>query len=256
MSICILPRQLELPRRRASRHPRCTFLHCSAAHRCQAVNAYQRLSALLRGEYPAGLLPPAPQGYLAARIRQLGEGSCLAAYEWAGGGEWGGKPWSPELPTDSALAFYLVAAYLAAPQWLFPQVPAWGLWGLWGVWGLSLTRASFSMLIADVCPHAASASQGQRRAPAPSNPCIPLVPAPPAAHLMHARPPHPPAAPQDDSTAISGLSGTLYLGRLPSKPADSYFGVLSARPPPTPKVAAVARARQECGPACVGLHGL
>ena len=36
-----------------------------------AVNAYQRLSALLRGEYPPGLLPPAPQGYVAARIRQL-----------------------------------------------------------------------------------------------------------------------------------------------------------------------------------------
>ena len=46
----------------------------------------------------------------------------MAAFEWAGGGEWGGKPWSPELPTDSALAFYLFAAYLAAPQWLFPQV--------------------------------------------------------------------------------------------------------------------------------------
>lgn len=92
--------------------------------RSQAVNSYQRLSALLRGEYPPGLLPPTPQGYLAARVRQLAEGSCMAAFDWSGGGEWGGKRWSPELPTDSALVFYLFAAYLAAPQWLFPQVPA------------------------------------------------------------------------------------------------------------------------------------
>ena len=145
----------------------------------QAVNAYQRLAALLRGEYPPGLLPPAPQGYIVARIRELAgaqgvpsacwaaalrpkvrcmrvcacllvflqlprctlrclhgmtpepppllrlptaEGSCMAAFEWNRGGEWGGKPWSAELPTDSALVFYLFASYLAAPQWLFPQV--------------------------------------------------------------------------------------------------------------------------------------
>lgn len=48
------------------------------------------------------------------------EGSCMAAFEWNAGGEWGGKPWSAELPTDSALVFYLFACYLAAPQWLFP----------------------------------------------------------------------------------------------------------------------------------------
>ena len=41
---------------------------------------------------------------------------------------------------------------------------------------------------------------------------------------------------QGDAAAISGLSGTLYLGKLPSKPADGYVGVLPARPPPTPKV--------------------
>ncbi|EFN51830.1 hypothetical protein CHLNCDRAFT_54824 [Chlorella variabilis] len=135
----------------------------------EAVNAYQRLSALLRGEYPPGLLPPTPQGYIVARICELAEGSCLAAFEWNRGGEWNGKPWSPELPTDSALVFYLFAAFLAAPQWLFPQV---------GV--------------------------------------------------------------QGDATAISGLSGTLYLGKLPSKPVDGYVGLLPARPPVTgPKGAAV-----------------
>ena len=37
----------------------------------QAVEGYQRLAALLAGEAPSGLLPPAPRGYLALRIRQL-----------------------------------------------------------------------------------------------------------------------------------------------------------------------------------------
>lgn len=51
--------------------------------------------------------------------------------------------------------------------------------------------------------------------------------------------PAPAATLQGDATAISGLSGTLYLGKLPSKPADGYVGVLPARPPPTPKGTAV-----------------
>ena len=37
----------------------------------QAVNKYQRLAAVLRGEHPRGMLPPAPRGYVATRLRQL-----------------------------------------------------------------------------------------------------------------------------------------------------------------------------------------
>ena len=33
---------------------------------------------------------------------------------WNAGGEFQGRPWSPELPTDSALLLYLFAAYLEA----------------------------------------------------------------------------------------------------------------------------------------------
>ena len=40
-------------------------------------------------------------------------------FKWNGGGDWNGKDWSPELPTDSALLLYLLAAYLAAPHWAF-----------------------------------------------------------------------------------------------------------------------------------------
>ena len=78
------------------------------------MHRYQRLSALLRGEAPRALLQAVPRGYVAARARALAEGPCVAAFRWAGGGAWGGKPWSVELPTDSALLLYLFAAFLEA----------------------------------------------------------------------------------------------------------------------------------------------
>lgn len=66
-SHCVLSSQRELV------HPCLCVVKASAGLRCllQAVNAYQRLSALLRGEYPPGLLPPTPQGYIVARICEL-----------------------------------------------------------------------------------------------------------------------------------------------------------------------------------------
>ena len=54
----------------------------------------------------------------------------MMEYEWNRGGCWAGKPWTPDLPTDTALMLYVFAAFLAAPQWLFPQVPpAWDAGG-------------------------------------------------------------------------------------------------------------------------------
>lgn len=40
-------------------------------------------------------------------------------FKWDGGGEWNGKRWTAEMPTDSALLLYLFAAFLAAPLWIF-----------------------------------------------------------------------------------------------------------------------------------------
>lgn len=40
---------------------------------------------------------------------------------------------------------------------------------------------------------------------------------------------------QGDPTVVSGVNGTLYLGKLPSKPAEGYVGVLPSRPPATPR---------------------
>lgn len=45
----------------------------------------------------------------------------MGAFKWNSGGRWNNKPWTPELPTDSALVLYLFAAFLAAPKWAFPQ---------------------------------------------------------------------------------------------------------------------------------------
>lgn len=84
-----------------------------------AVHGYCRLAALLRGEAPRGLLPPCPLGYVASRVRELAQGSCMQAFRWDGGGGWAGRAWSEELPTDSALLLYLVAAFLEAPGWAF-----------------------------------------------------------------------------------------------------------------------------------------
>lgn len=128
----------------------------------------------------------------------------MAAFEWDKGGEWGGKPWSAELPTDSALVFYLFASYLAAPQWLFPQV--------------GRTRCMFDFsgwaCLANVLP-------------------LQLAVCTSAAGIVRL------LCSQGDATAISGLSGTLYLGKLPTKPADGYVGVLPSRPPASPKVCVV-----------------
>ncbi len=85
-----------------------------------ALVRHLSLMALLRGASPAGLLAALPPGYVAARVRALAAGSCMQAFQWAGGGEWPpGRGWSAELPDDSALVLYLVTAFLLSPGWQF-----------------------------------------------------------------------------------------------------------------------------------------
>ncbi len=72
------------------------------------------------------------------RIQALAEGSCMPAFQWAGGGTWGGngngngssvfwggggRPWTPDLPTDSSLVLYLFSALVDSPGWEF-QLPS------------------------------------------------------------------------------------------------------------------------------------
>ncbi|KAG1659097.1 hypothetical protein FOA52_013743 [Chlamydomonas sp. UWO 241] len=81
---------------------------------------YDQLLLLLRGKLPPDLLPPVPPGYVWSRIQALAEGTCLPAYQWAGGGSWAGRHWSPDLPNDTAVVLYLFAAFIEAPGWEFP----------------------------------------------------------------------------------------------------------------------------------------
>lgn len=84
-----------------------------------ALIRYQKLAALLRGESPGGLLPLCPPGYLAQRVRDLADGPCMKTFTWNKGGNFNGKPWNAEAPTDSAVVLYLIAAFLASPHWEF-----------------------------------------------------------------------------------------------------------------------------------------
>ncbi len=80
---------------------------------------YDQLLLLLRGKLPPDLLPPVRPGYVWARVQALAEGTCLPSYQWAGGGPTAGRPWTPDLPTDTALVLYLFAAFIDAPGWEF-----------------------------------------------------------------------------------------------------------------------------------------
>lgn len=35
---------------------------------------------------------------------ELGSGGCMSAFKWNGGGDFKGKPWEENLPTDSAVS--------------------------------------------------------------------------------------------------------------------------------------------------------
>jgi len=75
-----------------------------------ALPCYRRCTATVsccwcwRGGARVDLLPPTPATYIAARIVQLARGTCVKAFNWNGGGEHAGHPWTPDLPTDSAVA--------------------------------------------------------------------------------------------------------------------------------------------------------
>ena len=88
----------------------------------QALHRYQHLAALISGEEPRNLLQPAGQRrYLAQRIEELAQGTCVREFAWNSGGSFDGRPWSAELPSDADLVFYLVAAYMEVGVGLVQQ---------------------------------------------------------------------------------------------------------------------------------------
>lgn len=135
----------------------------------------------------------------------------MKAFNWNAGGQLpGGKPWSVEAPTDSALVLYLFAAFLAAPHWDFPKVGAGRQAGsAWHPWpGLP---KSCGICAACACP--------QQACPWLQSRMHWLLTVPFSACAL-----------QDDVTEL-GPAGPLYLGKLPTRVADEYLAILSYRPP-------------------------
>ena len=51
-------------------------------------------------------------GYLISRLDTLEDGGYLSKYIWNGGEEFGGKAWSSEHPTDSAILVHILTCWL------------------------------------------------------------------------------------------------------------------------------------------------
>lgn len=86
----------------------------------QALNEYSGMCKVLRGDFPnKGLLGNCPPGYLAARLHAFAADTCCGAFVWNGGGRWQGHKWTADLPTDTHVLLYLLAAFLSAPFWRF-----------------------------------------------------------------------------------------------------------------------------------------
>ncbi len=107
-------------------------LAADARRLAEGLIRYEQLLLVLQSRRPSDLLPPAPPGYLWSRLRQLAQGSCVAAYNWNGGGAWAGRPWSPDLPNDSVVLLYAFAAFIDAPGWEFAGPSAASSGGLLG----------------------------------------------------------------------------------------------------------------------------
>jgi len=86
-----------------------------------AIVTHCRLIALLRAELPRGLLPVTPPGYVARRVAELAEGSCVSEFAHDAGGDWGSERWSGDLPNDAQLMCYLFCAFLETPGWTFAR---------------------------------------------------------------------------------------------------------------------------------------
>ena len=58
------------------------------------------------------VLGSSSEDYVIHRLRQLVSGSVLAAFSWSSGGEWKGRPWTPELPTDSQIVMHMFVTFM------------------------------------------------------------------------------------------------------------------------------------------------
>ena len=54
---------------------------------------------------------------------ELAGGGCLSAYRWNGGGNWKGRTWNQDLPSDPQIVLHLLCTYLDSHLPLSPLSP-------------------------------------------------------------------------------------------------------------------------------------
>ncbi|XP_069085433.1 transmembrane protein 209 isoform X2 [Pleurodeles waltl] len=63
------------------------------------------------------------QEYLFERIKELSHGGCMSSFRWNGGGEFKGRKWDTDLPTDSAIIMHIFCTYLDSRLPPHPKYP-------------------------------------------------------------------------------------------------------------------------------------
>ncbi|KAG7456099.1 hypothetical protein MATL_G00248220 [Megalops atlanticus] len=63
------------------------------------------------------------QEYLVERIKELAHSGCMSSFRWNGGGDWKGRKWDTDLPTDSAILMHVLCTYLDSRLPPHPKYP-------------------------------------------------------------------------------------------------------------------------------------
>ncbi|XP_053572356.1 transmembrane protein 209 isoform X2 [Bombina bombina] len=63
------------------------------------------------------------QEYLFERIKELSHGGCMSSFRWNSGGEFKGRKWDTDLPTDSSIIMHVFCTYLDARLPPHPKYP-------------------------------------------------------------------------------------------------------------------------------------
>ncbi|NXF13805.1 TM209 protein, partial [Smithornis capensis] len=63
------------------------------------------------------------QEYLVERIRELSQGGCMSSFRWNAGGDFKGRKWDTDLPTDSSIIMHVFCTYLDSRLPPHPKYP-------------------------------------------------------------------------------------------------------------------------------------
>ncbi|KAM8972946.1 transmembrane protein 209 [Pelodytes ibericus] len=63
------------------------------------------------------------QEYLYERIKELSHGGCMSSFRWNAGGDFKGRKWDTDLPTDSAIVMHVFCTYLDSRLPPHPKYP-------------------------------------------------------------------------------------------------------------------------------------